>query len=116
MPHTARPPPRDGATQVPGQGRAKRRRLLEEDKRPDHDVLAASRVGGGGRVDAGAMERPARDRAVGHRVIALEHRDLGRLLLRDPVPLVPGAVSEPRGLADAVVVDTVIVDVWLVSE
>ena len=55
--------------------------FLEEHKGPDHDVLAASRIGGRGRVDAGGMERPARNRAVGHRVIAFEHRDLGRLLL-----------------------------------
>ena len=47
--------------------------FLEEDKGPDHDVLAASGVGGRGRVDTGSMERPARDGAVGHRVIALEH-------------------------------------------
>src|SRR5437899_6593328 len=42
--------------------------FLEEDKGPDHDVLAASGVGGRGRVDAGGMERPARNGAVGHRV------------------------------------------------
>src|SRR5713226_2827074 len=47
--------------------------FLEEDKGPDHDVLAASGVGGRGRVDTGSMERPARDGAVGRRVIALEH-------------------------------------------
>ena len=29
--------------------------LLEEDKGPDHDVLAASGVGGRGRVDTGSM-------------------------------------------------------------
>ena len=62
--------------------------FLKEDKGPDHDVLAASRVGGRGRVGTGRMERPARDGAVGHRVIAFEHRDLGRLLLGEPVPLV----------------------------
>ena len=54
---------------------------LEEDKGPDHDVLAASRIGGRRRVGTGSMERPARNGAVGHRVIAFEHRDLGRLLL-----------------------------------
>jgi hypothetical protein len=37
------------------------RRCLEEDKGPDHDVFAASGVGGRGRVDTGGMERPARD-------------------------------------------------------
>src|SRR3954447_1309728 len=47
--------------------------ILEEDKGPDHDVLAASGVRRGGRIDAGGMERPARDGAVGHRVIAFEH-------------------------------------------
>jgi hypothetical protein len=62
--------------------------FLEEDEGPDHDVPAASRIGGRGRVDTGSMERPARDGAVGHRVIALEHRDLGGLLLGKPVPLV----------------------------
>src|SRR4051794_6745233 len=35
--------------------------FLEEDKGPDHDVLAASGVGGRGWVDTGSMERPARD-------------------------------------------------------
>jgi hypothetical protein len=30
--------------------------FLEEDKGPDHDVLAASGVGGRGRVDTGRME------------------------------------------------------------
>jgi hypothetical protein len=34
--------------------------FLEEDKGPDHDVLAASGVGGCGRIDTGCMERPAR--------------------------------------------------------
>src|SRR5438552_7838895 len=33
--------------------------FLEEDKGPDHDVLAAPRIGGRGRVEAGSMERPA---------------------------------------------------------
>src|SRR3954451_11053491 len=47
--------------------------VLEEDKGPYHDVLAASGVRRGGRIDAGGMERPARDGAVGHRVIAFEH-------------------------------------------
>src|SRR2546430_799254 len=35
--------------------------FLEEDKGPDHDVFAASGVGGRGRVGAGSMEGPARD-------------------------------------------------------
>src|SRR5712691_13359581 len=89
--------------------------FLEKDKGPDHDVPAASGVGGRGRVDTGSMERPARDGAVGHRVIALEHRDLGRLLPGKPVPLVVGTVGEAGGLADAVVVDPVVVDVRLVE-
>src|SRR5262249_17061551 len=59
---------------------------------------------------------PARDGAVGHRVIAFEHRDLGGLLLREPVPLVVRTVGEARGLADAVVVDPVVGDVGLVGE
>jgi hypothetical protein len=46
---------------------------LKEDKRPNHDVLAASGIGRRGRVDTRSMERPARDGAVGHRVVALEH-------------------------------------------
>src|SRR5438552_14081234 len=37
--------------------------LLEKDKRSYDDVLAASGVGGCGRVDTGSMERPARDGA-----------------------------------------------------
>src|SRR6266568_1392182 len=81
--------------------------FLEEDKGPDYDVSAASGVGGRGRVDAGRMERPARDGTVGHRVIAFEHRDLGGLLLGEPVPLVVGTVGEAGGLADAVVVDPI---------
>ncbi len=47
--------------------------FLEEDKGPDHDVFPASRIGGRGRVGTGRMERPARNGAVGHRVIAFEH-------------------------------------------
>src|SRR6516162_7386398 len=90
--------------------------FLEEDKRPDDDVLAASGVAGRGRVDTGRMEGPARDRAVGHRVIAFEHRDLGRLLLGEPVPLVVGTVGEAGGLTDTVVVDPVVGDVGLVGE
>ena len=38
---------------------------LEEDIGSDHDVLAAGSVVGRGSVDAGSVERPARDRAVG---------------------------------------------------
>src|SRR5689334_21857551 len=79
--------------------------FLEEDKGPDHDVLPASRIGGRGRVGTGGMERPARNGTVGHRVIAFEHRDLGRLLLGKPVPLVVRTIGEAGGLADAVVVD-----------
>src|SRR5712671_5580377 len=89
---------------------------LEKHKRPYDDVLAAPGVGGRGRVFASGMKRPARDGAVGHRVIARQHRDLGRLLLGKPVPLVVGAVGEAGGLADAVVVDPVVVDVRLVGE
>src|SRR5258708_21926328 len=90
--------------------------FLEEHKGPDHDVLAASGVGGRGRVCTCSMERPARDGAVGHRVVAFEHRDLGRLLLGKPVPLVVGTVGEAGGLADTIIVDTVVVDVRLVGE
>mgnify|MGYP001084186854 CR=1 FL=1 len=54
---------------------------LKEDIGPDHDVLAARGVVGRGWVDAGGVERPARDRAVGDRVVAFEHRDFGRRLL-----------------------------------
>src|SRR5215472_14781582 len=43
--------------------------FLKEDKGPDHDVLAAGSREGHVRVDAGGMERPARNRAVGQRVI-----------------------------------------------
>ena len=81
---------------------------LEEDKGSDHDVLAAGSVVGRSWVDAGSVERPARDGTVDDRVVALEHRDLSRLLLGKPVPLVVGAIGEAGGLADAVVVDAVV--------
>src|SRR6266436_1763373 len=90
--------------------------FLEEDKGSDHDVLAAGSVVGRGWVDAGSVERPARDGTVGDRIVALEHRDLGGLLLWKPVPLVVGAVGEAGGLADAVVVDAVVSDIRLVGE
>src|SRR5262249_27223480 len=77
--------------------------FLEEHKGSNHDVLAASGVGRGGRVDASGVGRPARHGAVGHRVIAFEHRDLGGLLLGKPVPLMAGTVGEAGGLADPVV-------------
>jgi hypothetical protein len=64
--------------------------FLEEDKGPDHDVLAASGVGGRVRIGKGCMARPAREGAVSHRAIALEHRDLGGPLLGEPVPLMVG--------------------------
>ena len=89
---------------------------LEEDVGSDHDVLAAGSVVGRGWVDAGGVERPARDGAVGGRVVTLEHRDLSGRLLGKPVPLVVGAVGEAGGLADAVVVDAVVGDVRLVGE
>src|SRR5215469_4324508 len=76
--------------------------LLEEDKGPDHDVFAAWSGEGHVRVDTGGMERPARNGAVGHRVIAFEHRDFGALLLREPVPLVARTIGEAGGLADPV--------------
>src|SRR6202140_4549804 len=90
--------------------------FLEEDKGSDHDVLAAGSVGGRGWVDAGSVERPARDGTVGDRVVALEHRDLSRFLLGEPVPLVVRAVAEASGLADAVVVDAIVGDVRLVGK
>src|SRR5271170_5120640 len=90
--------------------------FLEEEKGSDHDVLAARSVGGRGWVGAGTVERPARDGTVGDGVVALEHRDLGGLLLGKRVPLMAGAVSEAGGLADAVVVDAVVGDVRLVGE
>src|SRR5438067_3386128 len=90
--------------------------FLEEDEGPDHDVFPASRISGRGRVGTGSMERPARNGTVGHRVIAFEHRDLGRLLLREPVPLVVRTIREAGGLADAVIVDPVVGDVGLVGE
>ena len=54
--------------------------VLEEDVGSDHDVLATGSVIGDGWVDAGSVERPARDGAVGDRVVTLEHRDLGGAL------------------------------------
>src|SRR5215510_7447968 len=92
------------------------RKTLEEDVGPHDDVLAAARIGGRGRVDAGAVEGPARDRAIGDGVVALQHRDLRRGLPGEPVPLVVGTVGEARRLADAVVVDAVVGDVRLVGE
>src|SRR5882724_5287380 len=89
---------------------------LEEDKGPNYDVLAAASIGGRGRVDAGGVEGPARDRAVGDGVVALQHRDLGRRLPGEPVPFVVGTIGEAGGLADAVVVDPVVGDVRLVGE
>src|ERR1700682_524188 len=89
---------------------------LEQDKVSDHDVLAAGSVVGRGWIDAGSVERPARDGTVGDRVVALEHRDLGRLLLGKPVPLVVGAVGEAGGFSDAVIVDAIVGDVRLVGE
>src|SRR6478672_13365366 len=90
--------------------------FLEKDESADHAVPAVAGVGGRGRVDARGMERPARDGAVGHGVIAFQHRDLVHLLLGKPVPLVVGTVGEAGGLADAVVVDPVVGDVRLVGE
>src|SRR5579871_420563 len=90
--------------------------LLEEDEGPDHHVPAARSVVRRGRVNARAVKRPARYGTVGDRVIALEHRDLGGFLLGKPVPLVVGAVGEAGGLANAVVVDAVVGDIWLVGE
>ena len=46
---------------------------LKKDKRPDHGVLATGRVIGCSRVDACGVEGPARDRAVGDAIIALQH-------------------------------------------
>src|SRR5262249_10172032 len=71
----------------------RQRDCLEEDKGANHHILAARRVDRRGGVKAGSMERPARDRTVGDRVVALEHRDLGRLLLGKPVPLVVGTIG-----------------------
>src|SRR5580704_14545571 len=59
---------------------------LKEDEGADDQVLAAGRICGRRGIGARTVERPARDRTVGDRVIALEHRNLGRLLLREPVP------------------------------
>src|SRR5215510_16027626 len=84
--------------------------FLEEYESPYHAVPAIPGVGGRGRVDARRVERPARDGAVGHGVVAFQHRDLVHLLLRKPVPLVAGTVGEARGLANAIVVDPVVGD------
>ena len=62
------------------------------------------------------MERPARDGAVSHRVIAFEHRHLVGLLVGKPVPLVVGTVGEALSFPDAVVVDPIVGDVRLVGE
>ena len=49
---------------------------FKEHERPDHDVLAAAGVGRRGRVDARGVEGPARDRAVGDGVVALQHSSI----------------------------------------
>src|SRR2546425_12160482 len=59
------PMPRGGHTQLFPSPRGVFLVFLEEDKGADHDILAAGSVGGRGGVDAGSVERPARDRAVG---------------------------------------------------
>src|SRR5580658_3288775 len=89
---------------------------LEEDERPHHDVPAVSRLGRRRRVDTRGMERPAGDGTVRLGVITFQHRNLGGRLVREPVPLVVGTVSEARGLADAVVVNPVVGDIRLVRE
>lgn len=90
--------------------------FLEEDIGSDHDILAAGSVIGCGWVDAGSVKGPARYRAVSDRVVALEHRNLGGFLLGQPVPVVVVAIGEACGLADTVVVDTIVGDVRLVGE
>ena len=47
--------------------------LIEEDEGPDDHVLPATGVPRQARVDGGGVEGPAADRAVGQRVVALEH-------------------------------------------
>src|SRR3546814_17635295 len=56
------------------------------------------------------------DRTVGERIIAFEHRHLGRGLLREPVPFVARPEGEALRFADAIVVDAVIGDIGLVGE
>ena len=55
--------------------------FLEENVGSDHDIPAAGSVIRRGWVDAGGVKGPARYRAVSDRVVALEHRNLGGLLL-----------------------------------
>jgi hypothetical protein len=62
------------------------------------------------------VKAPPRDGSIFHRIVALEHGDLVRLLLGYPVPLVVRAVHEPGCLANAVIVNTVVVDVALICE
>ena len=90
--------------------------FLEENVGSDHDIPAAGSVIRQGWIDTGGVKGPARYRAVSDRVVALEHRNLGGLLRGKPVPVVVGAIGEACGLADTVVVDTIVGDVWLVSE
>lgn len=89
---------------------------LEENVGPNNDVLAARRIFSCGGIDAGGVERPPRDGSVGDGVVALQHRDLIALLLRKPVPIVIGTVGKARRLADAVIVGTVVGDIWLVGK
>ena len=76
---------------------------LEEDERPDHEVLAAGSVLRRGRVDARSVERPSRDGTIRDGVVAFEHRDLVRLLLGKPVPLVFGAALPATSLPEELV-------------
>src|SRR3546814_16056732 len=73
-----------------------------------NDMLAAAGGRLRGRIERGSVEGPARDRTVGDRIIAFEHRHLGRGLLREPVPFVARPEGEALRFADAIVVDAVI--------
>ena len=90
--------------------------VLEEHERPHDNIHTPRRILGGGRINARRVKRPARDRAIRYRVVTLEHRDLGRPLPGQPVPLVTWPVREVRGFANAVVIDAVVGDVGLVGK
>ena len=77
-------------------------------QRPDHDILAVPGVGRRCRIDAGRMERRPLDRTVRKRVIALQHRHLVGLLLREPVPLMVRPIGKARRLAHTVVINPII--------
>ena len=90
--------------------------FLKEDVGSDNDILPARCIGRNSRVYAGSVERPARNRTVRDRIVTFQHRHFGWCLPRDPVPFMVLPIGKTRGLANAVVIDTIVVDIRLVRE